>query len=218
MTHQEIISKIVKLLTLSNRTNNDNEAEAALLRAQQLMAKYHVDADQLTIADKLEEEEIIIAACSHPENKGFRTKLGVVIANNFRCVAFMEGDVVMFMGERADAIIARKAFEFAYKYIKRVGTRLQNECWKNTGSGRGVFNSYALGFIQGIEDALSIQCKALKLVIPKRVTDRFKNDIILCGTYKGGCKQSQVYSSYYTQGKKDGYNQFAQHKLNSTLV
>ena len=45
MTKEQVIEKIKKLLALANDNCNDNEAQAALLMAQKLMAKHNVHVE-----------------------------------------------------------------------------------------------------------------------------------------------------------------------------
>lgn len=216
MKQEAVIEKVVKLLNLANDRNNDNDAECklALLFAQRLMAKYKISEDQISSEESREKEDIVKAKCQHKDNKGFRTYLAVVIADNFRVKAYMEGNTVVFFGEKTDAIIAKKAFEFAYKYIVRRGTYYEDKVRAEYGTAKGVFNSYAQGYILGIKEALAEQSVALMIVTPKRVEEEFSNTIMQNSrTYSGGMRQDYVYSEYVDNGKRDAKNHFGRRKI-----
>lgn len=215
MTQEAVIEKVVKLLNLANdkHNNNDSECKSALLFAQRLMAKYKISEDQISSADS-KEEEIVKARCQHKDNKGFRTSLATVVANNFRVKAYMEGNTVVFFGEKTDAIIAKKAFEFAYKHIVRRGTYYEDKVRSEYGTAKGVFNSYAQGYILGIKEALAEQSVALMIVTPQRVEEKFYDTIMQNSkTYSGGMRQDYVYSEYVKSGKRDAKDHFGKRKL-----
>lgn len=50
---EKILNKIKNLLDLANNNPNENEAIAAALKAQELMAKYNIELDQLDSKEKL---------------------------------------------------------------------------------------------------------------------------------------------------------------------
>ena len=54
---EKILNKIKNLLDLANNNPNENEAIAAALKAQELMAKYNIELDQLD--EKKETREIV---------------------------------------------------------------------------------------------------------------------------------------------------------------
>lgn len=216
MKQEEVIEKVVKLLNLANDKNNDNDSECklALLFAQKLMAKYKICQDQIFSEDSKENEDLVKARCKHKDNKGFRTYLAVVIADNFRVKAYMENNTVVFFGEKTDAIIAKKAFEFAYKHIVRRGTYHEDKARAKYRTAKGVFNSYAQGYISGIKEALAEQSVALMIVTPKRVEEEFSNTVVQNSkNYSGGMRQDYAYAEYVDKGKRDAKNHFERRKL-----
>lgn len=207
---KKIVQKIQQLLNLSDksRNNSDAEAAAALLKAQELMAKYDISVEQL---DSVDEEEMDQVQCTHADNLGYRAELAHLISKNFKVKHFYRDGSVVFFGYKHDVAIAKEAFEFAYKYIYRTGNRICDGIRKQGYSAKGVFNSYALGFIAGMKEAFDIQCKALMIVTPKEVEDQFKDFTKNIGTAKfGACIGDGIYKSYYNQGIKDGKDQFGQ--------
>ena len=95
---EKILNKIKNLLDLANNNPNENEAIAAALKAQELMAKYDIELDQLD--DKKETREIVkevYRQSGKHEMKRWKIGLASIIAENFRCkVYFINKQDVVF--------------------------------------------------------------------------------------------------------------------------
>lgn len=215
---ERIIVKIQKLLNLAdkNRNSSDNEAAMALLQAQKLMAEYDLQFEDLSDVSK---EEMVQVGCTHTDNLGYRKALAMVIAKNFKVKTFFQGTRVMFYGYESDTELAKEAFEFAYRYIYRQGNRKCDEIRKQGYSARGVFNSYALGFIQGVRDAFDKQCVALMVVVPQEVSDSFSDMSKSWGSFRGGIRtDGYVYHDIYEQGRVEGQDKFSTKSLEEGLI
>lgn len=175
MSKEDILRKIKDLLALSDksRNNSDEEAQAALLMAQKLMAKYDISAEEV---DGEEQEQYSHEICEHKWDYAYRIPLAHILSENFRCMVYSHGKKVVFMGHPSDAKICKATFEFAYQYIMRQGSALYNKKYSMGYPTKGVFNSYAHGFLTGLKAAFDVQCKALAIVTPPDVIDKF-NDI-----------------------------------------
>lgn len=173
-TKEEILEKIKGLLALgdSNKNNSDEEAKAAMLKAQQLMAKYDIDIQE--VEDK-EEEQYSHEMCEHKWDYAYRIPLANVLGKNFRCMVYTKGKSIVFMGHPSDAKICKATFEFAYQFIQKRGNALYNKRYSMGYSTKGVFNSYAHGFIVGLKEAFDVQCQALAIITPQDVIDEFTN-------------------------------------------
>lgn len=212
-TRGDIIAKVQKLLNLAdkNRGATDAEAAQALLIAQRYMAEYDIE---MADVEDMPKEEIEKVGCNHIDNLGYRCKLATVIAKNFKCKTYMQGNTVMFYGFKSDTQLAKEAFEFAYRYIYRVGNRHCEAIRRQGYSAKGVFNSYAIGFISGIEIAFEKQCQALVVVVPQEVRDSYEDMAAGWGQYRGGMsKQQTVYREYYNEGQRDGKEAFGKKHL-----
>lgn len=169
MNQQEAIVKIRKLFALAD-SPNANEAKAALMQAHRLMAKWNIDALE---ADQEEIEHIT------EESKGGNTKyyisLAQVIASNFRCKFYTKGNRIVFFGRTEDVTAAKESYDYAYKFIMRETNRRYKEAMEYYGTGKGIKNSYAYGFILGLKEALEQQSVALMVVTPKDTLDAFRD-------------------------------------------
>lgn len=209
MSTEKIVEKIAKLLNVSkDRGATDAEAMSALAMAQQLMAKYGVAASDLEEVER-DESNIVSLKCEHKWDAGYRQNLACVISENYRCKVYLNGGTIVFMGVEEDALIAKQAFEFAYRFIYRRGNQEYEKAKKESlfGSARGVFNSYALGFIKGLDEVLSAQSKALMIVVPDTVVEAFDQMNLKDG--RGGMNMGDgYYRKYYEMGFDEAKEQY----------
>lgn len=169
---EAVIRKIESLLALAGNNPNENEAIAAALKAQQLMAKYNVELAEVegrNEAQEITREFYEIKRSSHYVNK-WRVRLSKIIARNFCCETYLSGkEIVAFYGYEKDARIAKEVFRFLFETGNKLADRYYRKCRKEGRSTKGVLNTYLLGFCEGISEVLDRQCTALMLVVPKEV-------------------------------------------------
>lgn len=201
MNKESLMKKVEKLLALAGNNPSEEEAQSAMLKAQKLIAEYNLDMSNLSPEDK---EEIVMMAATHPNNNGYRIRLAQVLASNFRCRAIMCGNTVNFMGYKTDAEVCVNVYNYAYKISRRSGQRIEREARKNGFSTKGVFNSYCIGFCDGIKTVLDEQCRALMIVVPEEVDEELHRKA--GGQYKGGIRMRGYDVNSYVQGKEDGKN------------
>lgn len=196
-----LIDKIHKLLELSNisKNNSESEAYAALLKAQELMAKYHLE---LSDVYNSKTEDIIKISCEHNYDYKFRYALAGIIAKNFRVKAYV-----------SDAYAAKQAFEFAYRLIVRNGERLRNQAYSNGLPTKYVFNSYAVGFLEGMEKAFDAQCETLQIITPIEISNNFETLSTEWSTQQGAISYSAEHSEAYNSGMQDAQTTFGKKSL-----
>ena len=201
---KEVLEKVKKLLALSDKSKNTSEAEAeaALLKAHELMAKYAITMDEVA------EEKVTYAheVCESKWNMGFRKPLAVIIAQNFRCETYLlgNGGSVVFFGHATDARIAKEVFEYTYQFAMRQGTRIYNKHYQMNKPTRGVFNSYVRGFLAGLKAKLEEQSAALMVVTPPDVKEAFKNMTKDFKHSSAGIRKGYLDYDAYAQGVHDG--------------
>jgi hypothetical protein len=171
---EQIIGKVQKLLALADESKNNSEAEAvaASMMAQKLLAKYNIDIAQVTGAEKDEEIEQIVADMG-TGNK-WKYTLSEVVARSYCCKHFYYGsEAVVFYGYKSDALIARRVFMYLFGVGKRLAGAYVKRARENGEDTTGVYNSFCIGFVSGINAELSKNCKALALIVPPKVADSF---------------------------------------------
>ena len=198
---QKLIDKVKKLLALADNNSNENEAQAAYARAQELIAEYSLDMSKAT--DK--PVDIIMMKATHSNNEGYRKPLSVIIADNFRVKVFMQVNNVVFFGQKMDVEVAVEVFNHAYRYSHNRGLKLERQARKENKSTAGVANSYWTGFMQGLKAVLDEQCKALMIVTPEAVEKRWAEEMApTLRKGSGGQRQTGFDTAAYTQGFEEG--------------
>lgn len=204
---EKILNKIKNLLDLANNNPNENEALAAALKAQELMAKYNIELDQL---DNKQETREIVKEVYHQsgkhEMKRWKIGLANIIAKNFRCkVYFINKQDVVFYGYKEDAKIALQVFTYLYEIGNKFAVRYYNKCKKEGRDTQGVMNTYLIGFRDGAAEVLGKQCTALMIVTPKEVTESFDEMAKNWKTSTTTVRMSGD-AAAYSNGKSDGRN------------
>lgn len=192
----KIVAKIQNLLDLAGNNSNQNEAIAASLKAQQLMAKYDVElADIDNSHDKLEIAEEYCEC--NKDGLSFKRMLASAIARNFRCKCYTRQSFdliqVFFYGYRQDAEIASRVFSYLY----HTGIRMANKQYREKRAYGYSFSrtDWLLGFADGVDRELGKQCRALMLITPQEVEDGYQEII------KGAKQPRKVYVRH-----EDEYN------------
>lgn len=209
----EILSKIQKLLALAGNNPSEAEAQSAALMAQRLIAKYNVDMSGLSGDEKINYK---LMAAKHPNNEGYRSRLAVIIADNFRCKPILMGLVIHFFGREGDVDACVEVFNYLYKVSHNKGLKLEREARKEGRNTHGVANAYWDGFMAGLKESLDRQCKALMIVTPQDVKDKFNERFSNAreGT-RFGQRRMGFNRSVYNAGYEDGKTAMDKRSLNA---
>lgn len=177
---EKIIEKVKKVLELSKNNSSVEEAKSAALKAQKMMAEYHISMSEIEMIEdvkSISEKEVNVG-----NGNKWKYFLAAIVAKNFRCKHFYYGkSTVVFYGYEEDATIAAMTFEFLFKngnkaannyYQKRRNEALHNNYYFN---GKGIKNAFLEGYLQGIRESLEKQCTALMLVVPKQVEEKYND-------------------------------------------
>lgn len=179
--NNKIIDKIEKLISLSG-SSNENEARAAMMKAQELMAKYEIKREQLNEAQ--ETERPVIGFTSSPYREEWIHMVSAVIADNFRCrsISICRNSSsktfrIRFYGYEEDAEICINIFNYAIKVIRKKFITLRAiYAEAKREFGKSEKTNYVTGFCCGLEKNFKEQREqsksfALALVTPKAVDD-----------------------------------------------
>ena len=169
---KQIIEKIKKIMALSENNPNQNEAISAALKAQKLMAKFHIEESEL--GEELTESKIDSMECVvNGKTQKWRLQLAVVLAKNFRCKIYLNNGNVTFYGYEEDVKICSEVFYSLYKIGVKLSDKLKRETRKESGTAKGIRNTFCMGYVAGIKSELEKQCTALMIVIPKEVNEEY---------------------------------------------
>lgn len=217
MTKENIISKIEKLLALAGNNPSEAEAQAAMLKAQKLMAEHNLDMAQFKNKSK-EEKEAVTEYFKGYHNTNWAISLAGVICNNFRCnLLRAPGYGLVFVGLKEDVAICKAVFTFAANTLDRNMMKLRRQYRKQGLSTEGISGDYAAGFIAGLRAKYKEQVEennwGLVLVKDALVEQKTKDIIDPKRKAHSGKKLNRSGDlGLYTKGYLDGKNLGADQK------
>lgn len=206
--NEKIIEKVQKLINLAGNNPNEAEAQAAMLKAQQLMAQYHIDAK--AIGEKPEDKKVESVIIEGNQSTAWAIRLANVITSNFRCSLLrVPHQGLMFVGLAEDVAIAKGIYVFATQVLEKNMKKLRRQYRKQGLSTEGISQDYASGFVAGLNDKYKKQVEkngwALVLVKDALVVAETEKLIDPKGKgYKAKSKPRRGDLGLYTQGYQDG--------------
>lgn len=178
-----IVEKIQKLLALSE-SPNENEANTAMLKAQELMVKHKITMKD--IEQDVKKDVVITTTHQKFKNTKWKAILAKVISDNFLCEALTSQNGrtnvcrVSFIGHEEDVDICIAVYNYAVKYIDKNVAKLRRIRYAAGHSARGLEEAYAVGFCHGLQENYQAQIKnntefGLVLVKDPEVQTALKN-------------------------------------------
>lgn len=203
---ESLINKIRKILSLSENNPSQEEAIAAALQAQKLMAKYNIHEDEVTLEEIKDEIDSVFSEQPHDSHlMKWRKILAKIVSQAFRCNAYMHGKDVVFRGYREDAQLALEVYLSLYSVGHMLAKKTESKARTMSGTAKGVYNSFTAGFLKGVSDAFNEQCTALMIVTPKEVKEDFaqfcKENCSKGSTIHLKSNDYQAFDSGYKEGK-----------------
>lgn len=172
---EKMVEKIKKMLALAENNPSEEEAFSAMLQAHKLIVKYNIHEDDVTLEEVKDEITSIFSQQPHDSHlMGWRKQLGVVVSKAFRCKVYMHGKDVVFRGYKEDAQLALDVYLMLYTVGHKLAKKAESKARTLTGTAKGIYTTYASGFLKGVNDALNQQCTALMVVTPKEVEEEYE--------------------------------------------
>lgn len=218
--NKELLIKIQKLLSLSH-SSNEYEAQSALLKAQELMVKHNLNANDLEALKEADTEKVVEDVAMNPYLKStWRLGLAGVIADNFKCYAYgrstkNRASWIVFLGKERDVEICKTVYAYALNFVEKKISKARRNLNDSGRTSKNVANDYALGFSRGLSQQFESQKRSnesewgLVLVKPQDVVDSY-NNIAFGKTIEHKLKNNR---HYYNKGLKDG-REFTLNALN----
>jgi hypothetical protein len=167
MTNDKIITKVKKLLALASSANA-NEAQSAMLKAQELMVMNGLSMQDVSV-EKLEKKEIIRGTADESKRLSWYTyELATVLADNFRCYYIIttyydRKRAIRFVGLKSDVKMVIVVYEYAMivlkSQVKNFRDRLKNKFRAAKTQLNALCNDFIRGFIHGIDMKFRNQVK-----------------------------------------------------------
>ena len=177
-----IKEKVIKLLALA-ASPNEKEAQEALLKARELMAKHKLTAEECQEGQTVKViRQTVGVECTQQTNP-WAVSLGGIISKRYCCRVYRQHAkgakkvTVGFVGLEDDFEVCRRIFLYAYQCVearcKRIRDRERDRGGKEV---REMCNAFGWGFCSGLEAAFQEQEKehqewGLVLAVPQAVED-----------------------------------------------
>ena len=160
MEKEKIIDKIRKLLELSKNNPNKEEAILALTKARELMFKHNVDIENIKKDDTNYFEKIV----QLKKWKNWIIFFVMYLNDAFGTFSLYNEYTkrVYFYGEKEKVLGVSEIFEFLFEIADYLAMKEYRNYLKEYGTGKGIYLSYILGFINGVNNALEKQNREFK--------------------------------------------------------
>jgi hypothetical protein len=191
---ESLLEKIKKLLNMANDgRGNTNESQAALLKAQKLMAENGISHTDIQMGINSEIEVTDSSIMGFKNLVWWHRSLGKIICDNFKCFCYINQrrngynellKSVNFVGFDEDVIVAKEIFYYAIMMIEYhteiyiINFKLSNMDVKNS---KSIQNSFIQGYLRGLINKFDEQKEqnkkewGLVLVRDKKVDDYTNN-------------------------------------------
>jgi len=156
MVDEKLLAKIHNLFKLAEGNTNPNEAQNAMLKAQQLMAQNGIE--QSEVHQIIKPKEVLSENVSDIGRLSWYEKqLSMIIARNFRCECYIHktrnvGGSIIFLGLKDDVQLAKMVYGFAVMAIENDTVNFVKQYKKhNVVYNVGIKNDFMLGWVKGID-------------------------------------------------------------------
>jgi len=214
MTRERVIEKVRKLLALSN-SSNQHEAALAAAHAQRLLAEHNLAMSELEVQEEGAGEVALEVAKTVPK---WLSSLFATVANGFDCFPIVTTTPscsrLRFIGVGEDPAVACCTLQFLMKELRRLATtylRVSEATHGrlSTAERQRVRNSYLLGGVQGVRQALAAQksqtptTSSALVPVKDALIQQYRAERI--GQVRmQRTRRSTVLSAAFQQGKVDG--------------
>lgn len=214
MSNEKIIERVKKLLALA-QSNNANESESAMLKAQEILAKHKLEMKDIEIKDNNNEVIEEQSDFEYTIRSQWKGNLAVVISENFGCDAFVSIKKkngrknkmqLCFIGEQENIEMVKVVYEYALKVCDERIKELQKENKRNGLSTSGIQQSYGMGFTRGLKDNYKEQLNknkdwGLMVLKSEEVINYTNNKNLTQSKSKARYRQNEHFSNGYSDGK-----------------
>jgi Protein of unknown function (DUF2786) len=154
---EKIIGKIKKALALAADTKSPDEAQAAMMAAQRLMAKHNIDMSEVEDSEDSDGKRTIQTHITDPTGRipWWKKRLARIIADNFRCEYFISrlgkfNSVLTYLGLEDDVAIGKSVYTYAESVMDRQAKLYVQKYYREKKPTKGVRNKFIEGFLSGL--------------------------------------------------------------------
>ena len=186
---REVVEKIQKLLALAGEGNPEKEeAETALMKAQELLLKYNMKIEDVenVVAEEEEVQSDTILSDATAKSYMWKAKIAAVACPNFRCSVLLTGrwqptnrksKDLKIIGMSIDVSACLEVLRFTFAFYETSWQAFKkgvdSKCKAQT---YAIKNDYLHGFLRGLDErfAENVKERALVLVRDAKVDEYLK--------------------------------------------
>lgn len=171
MVDEKVMRLITKTLKLASNNPSAEEAQTALLKAQELMAKHGIEMSQIDIGGETQnpnKKAVSVYAGKRGKLAWWNVNLANIIAKNFRCYCVnntrkgyneeTNGDCVKLVGLKEDVKLAKELYLYALDVVEyQSKAYIKEKSVSDRSVSNRIQNDYILGFLKGLEDKFKEQ-------------------------------------------------------------
>lgn len=153
MTHNEAVSKVAKLLRLS-QSSNPNEAALAASRAQEIMDRFKIDSLSLDRSERKPDEEVKNFRDDPLDGQSAATwkgRLALTLAEMNQAICYKSSGKLSLIGRPSDVSTVRYIYGWL---VREVDALAAKNC---AGNGRTWTNNYRIGVVETVCNRLREQ-------------------------------------------------------------
>lgn len=157
MIDKNVLRKIKKALALSENNPSPEEAQTALLKAQEMMAKHNISMSDIQLGEEDKKEAFHISVNKQNREQWWYGLLASIIADNFRVFPYYRGKTLTFLGLKEDAELAKEVYNFAFESINKFAAEYVKKLSNNGFPTKGIRNDFISGFLKGLSEKFKKQ-------------------------------------------------------------
>lgn len=211
MTTEKALELVRKLFALAD-SENENESQDAMTKAQEIMLKYHLEQNDIGEEKKLADKMTTTVSFTF-RSEPWVSPLSQIVAENFRCLPYLQPIIkqryaVCLIGETDDLVLCNLTFKYAYESIARWcdnNKKIMKGDGRTPKEIRLANNGYAIGFIDGLSKMFDEQRNSdkkygLVLKQPQSVLDKMEE----IGLERKSPTKIHLNYNNYNSGYEDG--------------
>jgi len=212
MVDEKLLAKIHNLFKLAEGNTNPNEAQNAMLKAQQLMAKNGIE--QSEVNQIIRPKEVLSENITDSNRLSWWEKqLSLIIARNFRCEIYIKktvhsGSTIVFIGLKDDVQLAKMVYNFSVIAIQNDTVNFVKKYKKyHVVYNVGIKNDFLKGWVHGLDEKYKEQVSKNNwglVLVKDPLIQKEMNKLHLCKGQSSKVSMghdSNVYGRGFEQGK-----------------
>ena len=166
MVNGKVLEKVKKILALASNNPSEEEAQAAMLMAQRIMAENGITMTEVEGNHSFTDEVVDVPITQPHRTHWWYKILAMIIADNSRGEAYYytvhQKSQIMLIGLKQDTEVATKVFNYAVDAVRYYTAKYVEKVKRDSVNNKlldlnGIRNDYILGFLDGLKDKFKEQ-------------------------------------------------------------